>query len=59
MTEEEKKKIGRPLYADKPMRAVSFKLSENEISLLESEAKKQKKTRSQLLRELVLSLINK
>ncbi|MCW2281475.1 ribbon-helix-helix protein, CopG family [Lactococcus lactis] len=59
MTEEEKKKIGRPLRSDKPMKVVGFKLSEEEIRDLEEFAKKQKKTKSALLREIVLDHIYK
>ena len=50
--------MGRPLKADTPMRPISVNLTENQIEQLEQLAKQEKKTRTDLLREIVLKSIN-
>lgn len=60
LAEKEKKKIGRPLQADKPLKNSSFRiLTEEETERFNEYAKEQNKTKAQILREFVLSLIDK
>jgi hypothetical protein len=56
LTEEEKKKMGRPMFGDKPLKPRTFKISDEDDEKLAQAAKQQKKTKSQILRDLISGL---
>jgi len=52
----EKKKMGRPMISDKPLKTVGFRISEEDYEKLEKVAKAQKKTKSALFRDFINNL---
>ncbi len=48
--------MGRPMFTDKPLKPRTFKISEEDDKKLEKAAREQKKTKSQIIRDLISSL---
>lgn len=56
LAEGEKKKVGRPMISSKPLKTLSLRISEEEMKKLDEESKKQKKTKSAIIRDFISSL---
>lgn len=56
LAEKEKKKKGRPMISDKPLKNLTLRISEEELEKLNKTAQAQKKTKSAIIRDFISSL---
>ena len=56
LTVEKKRKVGRPMISDKPLKNLTLRISEEELEKLNKTAQAQKKTKSAIIRDFISSL---